>query len=93
MPLTQAVEDLHAELREPCNDLAAGEVSALVASLTPRKREIMGLMAEGLANKESAARLGISEKNSGGSSLPRYEQTQGQRSRRCRQDSTPRSVR
>lgn len=33
-----------------------------IEKLTPREREVMGLVVEGLANKQVAARLGISEK-------------------------------
>ncbi len=35
---------------------------ARIAQLTPREREVMDLIVEGLANKQIAARLGISEK-------------------------------
>ena len=38
------------------------EALALIAQLTPREREVMDLIVEGLANKQMAARLGISEK-------------------------------
>ena len=36
--------------------------AALVALLTPREREVLALLAAGLRNKASAARLGVSEK-------------------------------
>jgi RNA polymerase sigma factor (sigma-70 family) len=38
------------------------EAVSKVAQLTPREREVMDLIVEGLANKQIAARLGISEK-------------------------------
>ncbi len=38
------------------------EASALYGRLTPRERELMELIVEGLPNKQSAVRLGISEK-------------------------------
>ncbi|MCH8880691.1 MAG: response regulator transcription factor [Planctomycetes bacterium] len=38
------------------------EAIARIALLTPREREVMDLIVEGLANKQMAARLGISEK-------------------------------
>lgn len=38
------------------------EARALVARLTPREAEVLDLIVEGLANKQTAARLGISEK-------------------------------
>ena len=38
------------------------EAIARIAHLTPREREVMDLIVEGLANKQMAARLGISEK-------------------------------
>jgi FixJ family two-component response regulator len=37
------------------------DVRALFASLTPRQRQIMGLVARGLMNKQIAAQVGISE--------------------------------
>jgi two-component system, NarL family, nitrate/nitrite response regulator NarL len=47
--------DLAAELVRP------PELPAAAEGLTPREREVMQLLAEGLANKTIAARLGISE--------------------------------
>ena len=38
------------------------EALSRVAQLTPREREVMDLIVEGLANKQMAVRLGISEK-------------------------------
>ena len=38
------------------------EVVSQIARLTPREREVMDLIVEGLANKQIAVRLGISEK-------------------------------
>lgn len=38
------------------------EATARIKRLTPRELEVMGLVVEGLANKQVAARLGISEK-------------------------------
>lgn len=40
---------------------AAGELAARYAGLTPREREIMGLAASGLMNKQIAAQVGTSE--------------------------------
>ncbi len=46
--------------RRDRGDLAA--VEALVAALTVREREVMGLVVQGLLNKQIAGRLGIAEK-------------------------------
>jgi DNA-binding NarL/FixJ family response regulator len=42
--------------------LADGSVDAIPATLTPREREVLALLAGGLANKQIARRLGIAEK-------------------------------
>ena len=46
--------------RRDCEDLAALE--ALAETLTTREREVMGLVVQGLLNKQIAGRLGIAEK-------------------------------
>lgn len=47
--------------RTPIGVLRAVSAAGVVPSLSPREREILGLMAEGLVNKIIAVRLGISE--------------------------------
>jgi pimeloyl-ACP methyl ester carboxylesterase/DNA-binding CsgD family transcriptional regulator len=42
--------------------LADGPVSGAFAALTPRERELVGLIAQGLDNAQCAARLGMSDK-------------------------------
>jgi FixJ family two-component response regulator len=49
--------DRHRRNEEKSNS----DVRALFASLTPRQRQIMGLVAGGLMNKQIAAQVGISE--------------------------------
>jgi DNA-binding NarL/FixJ family response regulator len=60
--LTAGAADLRAA------EVGAGEVgaapadgAAALAPLTPREREVLALLAQGLANKQVAARLGITE--------------------------------
>lgn len=43
-------------------DAERGEILQRLASLTPREREVMALLAEGLLNKQVAAQLGTVEK-------------------------------
>ena len=43
-------------------DAARDAVAELYMTLTPRKREVMGLVVKGLPNKRIAAELGTSEK-------------------------------
>jgi two-component system, NarL family, response regulator YdfI len=60
---SEAAERLAAVFRDPEEDPEKDpeEESAVVEEMTPREIEILGLLAEGLANKEVAMRLRISE--------------------------------
>ena len=53
--------DLAAELASGARAPATKQSSAATQPLTPREVEVLGMLAEGLANKNIAARLGISE--------------------------------
>ena len=53
--------DLAAELASGARAPASRPASAVTQPLTPREIEVLGMLAEGLANKNIAARLGISE--------------------------------
>jgi DNA-binding NarL/FixJ family response regulator len=54
--LSQYVEQLYAQL------LSSRERDAPLATLTPREKEVLGLMAEGRSNAAIAARLFVTEK-------------------------------
>jgi DNA-binding NarL/FixJ family response regulator len=53
--------DLAAELASGTRAPATKQSSTATQPLTPREVEVLGMLAEGLANKNIAARLGISE--------------------------------
>ena len=52
--------DLAVEEGDPASAVATVEASDGQPGITPREAEVLGLLAEGLANKEIAARLGFS---------------------------------
>ena len=56
--IRQALEMDRARLRK---EAAAGDLRERFASLTPREREVMALVARGLLNKQIAAEIGLSE--------------------------------
>jgi FixJ family two-component response regulator len=43
------------------NDLESADLRARFTQLTPREREVMGLVTAGLMNKQAAAKIGLSE--------------------------------
>lgn len=59
------LDAIHAALQADCErrrrDLALQGLTARYATLTPREREIMGLAARGLMNKQIAGQVGTSE--------------------------------
>jgi DNA-binding CsgD family transcriptional regulator len=48
------------EVAEASEPDALVEAEGLLPDITPREHQVLGLMADGMANKEIAARLGIS---------------------------------
>lgn len=56
--IRQALEIDRSRLRK---EAAAGDLRERFASLTPREREVMALVARGLLNKQIAAEIGLSE--------------------------------
>jgi FixJ family two-component response regulator len=53
---------LDADSRAHARDRERAELAARLATLSPREREVMALLAEGKANKEVAAALGLSSR-------------------------------
>jgi FixJ family two-component response regulator len=43
------------------NELESADLRARFTQLTPREREVMGLVTSGLMNKQAAAKIGLSE--------------------------------
>jgi NarL family two-component system response regulator LiaR len=65
--LAAGIRDVHAGRPALHPSVAArlmrgGETSARAGTLTPRERDVLALVVEGLANKQIAGRLGIGEK-------------------------------
>jgi FixJ family two-component response regulator len=59
--LDAVIRALERDQKRRDSEKAVSEHQILLGSLTPREREVMTLVAEGLMNKQIAAKLGISE--------------------------------
>jgi FixJ family two-component response regulator len=59
--LDAVIKALERDQKRRDSEKAVSEHRILLGSLTPREREVMTLVAEGLMNKQIAAKLGISE--------------------------------
>jgi len=59
--LDAVIRALERDQKRRDSERAVSEHQILLGSLTPREREVMTLVAEGLMNKQIAAKLGISE--------------------------------
>lgn len=59
--LDAVIRALERDQKRRDSEKAVSEHRILLGSLTPREREVMTLVAEGLMNKQIAAKLGISE--------------------------------
>lgn len=53
---------LRLDTERRCEQAATARIASRVATLTPREREVMDLVVRGLANKQIAYQLGLSEK-------------------------------
>ena len=63
---------------------AGGDPKDAFSALTWRERQVVDLVAEGLANKAIATRLGISGRDGGGTSQPRVREARGRLAHRAR---------